>query len=74
MRMSTLSTKRKSGRRFEMESSAEILVSTRISRSLHAKIVKRQKEIKKQTGIEPKIGSILRAMLEEAAEMRARKQ
>ena len=50
-----------------MENAAEVLVSTRISKSIYAKVLERQKEAKKQTGIEPKISAVLRAMLEEAA-------
>jgi hypothetical protein len=53
---------------------AEKLVSTRITKELHSKIVKRQREAKKQTGIEPKISAVVRAMLEEAAGANGKKR
>ncbi len=45
----------------------EILISTRVSKSLYAKIIERQKEAKKQTGIEPTLSAVVRVMLEENA-------
>jgi|GEM_PF-2686605 len=50
-----------------MKKTTEILISTRISMALHAKIVKRQKEASKNTGIKPPLAAVIRAMLEESA-------
>jgi hypothetical protein len=47
--------------------SNEVQVAARVSRSLHAKIIKRQVDAKRLTGIEPSISEVVRAMLEEAA-------
>lgn len=64
-----MSTKRKPDKFYRMEN-AEVLVSTRISRSLHAKIVERQKEAKKKTGFKPTVSAVVRMMIEEAARKR----
>lgn len=48
----------------------EIMVSTRISRSLHEEILKRQREAKKKTGFEPTVSAVVRALLEEATKKR----
>jgi hypothetical protein len=45
----------------------DIPIASRVSKLLHDKIVKRQQEAKKMTGIEPSISEVVRAMLEEAA-------
>jgi hypothetical protein len=45
----------------------EVQIASRVSKALHAKIVKRQMEAKRLTGIEPSISEVIRAMLEEAA-------
>lgn len=45
---------------------AEILISTRVDKSLYAKILDRQKRAKKETGIEPSVSAIVRAMIGEA--------
>lgn len=45
----------------------EVQIAARVSKSLYAKIVKRQKKSKDLTGIEPSISAVIRAMLEEAA-------
>jgi hypothetical protein len=45
----------------------DIQLATRVGKSLYEKIVKRQKEAKGLTGIEPSISEVVRAMLEEAA-------
>lgn len=50
-----------------MKKTTEVLISTRISIVLHGKIVKRQKEATKGTGIKPPLAAVIRAMLEEAA-------
>jgi len=44
-----------------------VQVATRISRSLYAKILKRQSEAKRLTGVEPSVSAVVRAMIEEAA-------
>ena len=53
------------------ENESEVQVATRISRSTHAKILDRQKEAKRLTGIEPSISAVVRAMIEEAADGKA---
>ena len=45
---------------------AEVHVSARISKAAYEKIIERQQQAKKQTGIEPKISAVVRAMIEEA--------
>jgi len=45
---------------------AEVLVSTRIPKSLYAKILERQKEAKKKTGFQITVSAVVRAMIEEA--------
>jgi len=47
-------------------SETEIQVATRVSKSLHAKLLKKQKEVKKLTGYAPSISAIVRLVLEEA--------
>jgi hypothetical protein len=42
----------------------EIMIATRVSKSLYAKLLKRQREIEKLTGIEPSVSAIMRASLE----------
>lgn len=56
-----------------MENEAEVQVSVRVPKSLHAKIVARQKEAKKLTGIEPSISAVIRAMIEETADGKKRR-
>jgi hypothetical protein len=52
-----------------MENEAgEVQVAARVSRLLYAKIVHRQKEAKRLTGIEPSISAVVRAMIEESAD------
>ena len=51
-----------------MDSETEIQIATRISKSLHAKLLERQKEVKKLTGFEPSISAVVRLLLEEAFE------
>jgi hypothetical protein len=46
---------------------AEVMVATRVSKPLHAKILKRQRALKSLTGIEPSVSAVVRAMIEEAA-------
>jgi hypothetical protein len=45
----------------------DVMVATRVSKSLYAKISKRRNEIRRLTGIEPSISAVMRAMLEEAS-------
>jgi hypothetical protein len=42
----------------------EIMVATRVSKTLYAKLLKRQRELEKLTGIEPSVSAIMRASLE----------
>ena len=52
----------------------EVQVAARVSRPLHAKIVKRQMEAKRLTGIKPSISAVVRAMLEEAADANGKRR
>ena len=52
----------------------EIMVSTRISRPLHAKILERQEEAKQKTGFEPTVSAVVRMMLEEAPGAKRKKR
>lgn len=62
-----LSRVKKIAKFFRMEKETDgVQVATRLDRALYAKIVKRQKEAKKLTGVEPSISAIVRAVLEEA--------
>lgn len=47
--------------------SDEVMVATRLSRSLYKKILKRQQEAKRLLGIEPSVSAVVRAMIEEAS-------
>jgi len=49
------------------EKETDVMVATRVSKSLYVKILKRQRELKKLTGIEPSVSAVLRAMIAEAA-------
>jgi hypothetical protein len=42
----------------------EIMIATRVSKTLYAKLLKRQRELEKLTGIEPSVSAIMRASLE----------
>lgn len=53
-----------------MENEAEVQVGARVSKTLYAKILERQKEAKKLTGIEPSVSAVVRALLEEATRKR----
>ena len=53
------------------EKETDVMVATRVSKSLYAKILKRQRELKKLTGIEPSVSAVLRAMIEEATSQAA---
>jgi hypothetical protein len=52
----------------------DIPIASRVSKSLHDKIVRRQQEAKKMTGIEPSLSEVVRAMLKEAASSKRRPQ
>jgi hypothetical protein len=53
---------------------SDVQIATRVDRSLYEKIVKRQEEAKRLTGLEPSISAIVRVMLAEAAEKNGRKR
>lgn len=45
----------------------DIQLNFRVNRTLYEKILERQKEAKKLTGIEPTVSAVARVMLEESA-------
>ena len=45
---------------------SEVMVGTRLSKTLHAKLLKHQRDLKRLTGIEPSVSAIVRAMIEES--------
>lgn len=49
-----------------MAENDDVMVATRVSKPLHAKILKRQRTLKQLTGIEPSVSAVIRAMIEEA--------
>jgi len=51
-----------------------IVVAARVSKSLHSKLVGRQKEVKKLTGYEPSVSAVVRLLLEEAFESKGKKR
>lgn len=53
---------------------SDIMVATRVSPELHAKILRRQRAAKKFTGIEPSVSAIVRAMIEEARDQPVRRR
>lgn len=48
-----------------VENEGEIQVGTRVSKTLHAAILKHQREAKRLTGIEPSVSAVIRAILEQ---------
>jgi hypothetical protein len=50
-----------------MAENEDIMVATRVSKPLYAKILKRQRKAVELTGIEPSISAIVRAMIAESA-------
>jgi hypothetical protein len=48
------------------ENEVDVMVATRVSKPLYAKILKRQREVKRLTGIEPSVSAVVRAMISEA--------
>ena len=46
----------------------DIQVAARVSKSLYGEIIKRQKEAKRLTGIEPSISDVVRLLLERGLE------
>ena len=57
-----------------MENESDVQLALRVGKPLYAKILDRQKEAKKLTGIEPSVSAVVRAMLEEAAEKNGKKR
>jgi hypothetical protein len=53
---------------------SDVQIATRVDRALYEKIVKRQEEAKKLTGLEPSISAIVRVMLAEAPEAKGKKR
>jgi len=53
---------------------SDVQIATRVDRTLYAKIVARQEEAKKLTGLEPSISAIVRVMLAEASEAKGKKR
>lgn len=51
-----------------MGTEAEVQIAVRVSKSTYAKVLERQRQAKRLTGIEPSISAVVRAMLEEAPE------
>jgi len=52
----------------------ETVIYTRVDKQVYTKIVRRQKQMKKLTGIEPSISAVARAMITEAANGKKRRQ
>ena len=50
-----------------MSDENEIMIATRVSKKLYARILKRQREAEKLTGVAPSISALARAMIEEAS-------
>lgn len=48
---------------------AEIVIASRVDKALYGKILKRQRHLKKLTGIEPSVSAVVRSMIEEAAKL-----
>lgn len=57
-----------------MENETDVQIATRVDKTLYAKIVERQREAKKLTGVEPSISAIVRVMLAEAAEKNGKRR
>jgi hypothetical protein len=53
---------------------ADIQIAARISRSLHARIVKQQQEAKRLTGMEPSISDVVRMLLERGLEKNGKRR
>jgi hypothetical protein len=53
---------------------ADVQIATRVDRTIYAKIVARQEEAKKLTGLEPSISAMVRVMLAEAPEAKGKKR
>lgn len=49
-----------------------VQIAVRVSRALYARILERQREAKRRSGIEPSLSSVVRVLLEEAT-VRGRK-
>lgn len=46
----------------------ENMIATRVTKPLYEKILRRQREVKRLTGIEPSVSAVLRSMIAEAPE------
>ena len=57
-----------------MENEAEIQIAARVSKTTHAKLMERQREVKKLTGFEPSISAVVRLLLEEALDQKGKKR
>lgn len=51
---------------------SEIVIATRVSRPVHAKIKRRQRAIRAATGITPSVSAVVRLILEEALDATSR--
>jgi hypothetical protein len=49
-----------------MAETEDIMIATRVSRQLHAQILKRQRTLKQLTGIKPSVSAVVRSMIAEA--------
>lgn len=52
----------------------EVLVATRVSKSLYARILKHQHELKQLTGIVPSVSAVVRSMISEAVDKPRRRR
>lgn len=50
----------------------DIMVSTRVSEPMYAKILNRQRKLKELTGIEPSVSAVVRSILERDLKNEAR--
>lgn len=51
-----------------VENEADIMVATRVDKPLYAKLLKRQRDVKKMTGIAPSVSAIVRALIAEGVD------
>jgi hypothetical protein len=56
------------------ENESEVQISARVGQATYTKILERQREAKRLTGIEPSISAVVRAMIEDAAKTNGRKR
>lgn len=50
------------------------VIATRVNKDLHAKVLRRQRDVKKLTGMEPSLSSVVRMMVQEAADAYEKKR